>query len=340
MRTSFENVSILSLASVDAPHRVTSEAIMTQLAPTLERLGVRRDLLENLSGIRARRWWDPGVEASGAAALAGEKAIQEAGIDRERVGVLVSTSVCRDFLEPSTACLVHEKLRLAPTCPSFDLGNACLGFVDGLAVVGAMIERGQIDYALVVNGETSRYTQESTIARLLDPSTELQTFRDNFATLTLGSGAVAMVLTHRRLAPDAPRVHGGVSLAATQHSQLCRGTKEGMTTDAHTLLLAGLELAVKTWARASAELGWTPDRHSTYAIHQVSEVHTGKMCELVGVDRSKVPTIYEELGNVGPASWPRALVKARDEGRLSKGDRVGVMGIGSGLNCAMWELTW
>ena len=72
MRTSFENVSILSLASVDAPHRVTSEAIMTQLAPTLERLGVRRDLLENLSGIRARRWWDPGVDPAQLAQLSAQ----------------------------------------------------------------------------------------------------------------------------------------------------------------------------------------------------------------------------------------------------------------------------
>ena len=50
----FENVSILSVAHVDAPHRVASEEIEARLAPTLERLGMHSDLLRSLSGIMAR----------------------------------------------------------------------------------------------------------------------------------------------------------------------------------------------------------------------------------------------------------------------------------------------
>jgi acyl-CoA:acyl-CoA alkyltransferase len=187
----FEKVSIQGLAYVDAPHRVTSAELSGRLSPVLQRFGLRPDLLESLTGITARRFWDPGVQPSTVAAMAGERALEQAGIGREQVGVLISTSVCKDYIEPSVASLVHHKLKLRAECLNFDLGNACLAFLDAMTVAGNMIERGQVDYALIVDGEGSRYINEVTIERLNREETTPQQFRDNFATLTLGSGAVA-----------------------------------------------------------------------------------------------------------------------------------------------------
>ena len=101
-----------------------------------------------------------------AAALAGEQAIVAAGIDRSEIGMLISTSVCRHHLEPSVACAVHHHLGLAPGCLNFDLGNACLGFVNAIHLAATAIDAGQIPYALIVDGEGSRHTQLTTIARL------------------------------------------------------------------------------------------------------------------------------------------------------------------------------
>ncbi len=139
-----------------------------------------RICLRNLSGIIERRVWDEGMQPSEVAAMAGEKAIEAAGIDRSKLGILINTSVCRDYLEPSTACIAHSKLGLPETCMNFDLGNACLGFVNGMDMVGNMIERGQIDYAILVNGETSRQITEATIERLQDPEIDETTFREQF----------------------------------------------------------------------------------------------------------------------------------------------------------------
>ena len=165
----FQNVSIFGIAHIDAPHRVTSEEIEGRLAPSLDRLGMRGDLIRDLSGIMERRVWDDGVQPSDVAAQAGEKAVAAAGIDKDRLGVLVNTSVCRDYIEPSTACIVHSKLGLPETCMNFDLGNACLAFINGMDMVGNMIEQGQIDYGNVVNGESSKFSTEKTIEKLLDP---------------------------------------------------------------------------------------------------------------------------------------------------------------------------
>jgi len=336
----FGNVSICSVAHVDAPHRVSSAEVEARLDPTMRRLGIPKGLLEGLSGIVARRVWDPGVQPSDAATLAAERAIALAGIDRSRLGVLISTSVCRDYIEPSTACLVHGKLGLDPGCINFDLGNACLGFLSGMEVVGNMIERGQLDYGIVVDGENSRFVVDSTITRLQAPEVDMPGFWANFATLTLGSGAAAMVLARRDLAPNAHRFLGGVTLAATEHRDLCRGQVDHMITNSAELLSSGIELAGRTWQLAEAELGWKREGIAEFVLHQVSKAHTVKLGAALELDPAKILTTYAEYGNVGPAGIPLVLSKAAELGRLQSGDRVALMGIGSGLNCSMAELVW
>ena len=75
-------------------------------------------------------------------------------------------------------------------------------------------------------------------------------------------------------------------------------------------------------------------------IHQVSGTHTRMLCKTLGLAPEKVLAIYPEFGNIGPASVAIALSKAAEAGRLKKGARIGMMGIGSGLNCAMAEVVW
>lgn len=339
----YQNVSILSLAHVDAPHRITSAALMAQLRDTTHRLEMRDDLLETASGIVARRYWDEGFQPSQAAALAGELALQRAGIDRARIGIIINTSVCRDYIEPSTSCIVHDRLGLSSDCLNFDLGNACLGFLSGMQMVGNMIDRGQIDYGLIVDGESAQFVQEATVARLNRADTTIQDFRDQFATLTLGSGAVAMVMSRSALAPQGHTFRGVVNQAATQHSGLCRGQVDSMYTDTKQLLNAGLTLATETFARARREFGWTTGPESNvdeYILHQVSGTHTAGLCKTLDLDLAKVMTIFPEFGNIGPAAVPITLSKAAESGRLHKGSRVALMGIGSGLNCSMAEIIW
>ncbi|MFH1467118.1 MAG: 3-oxoacyl-ACP synthase III [Pseudomonadota bacterium] len=336
----YEQVSIASVVSVEAPHRVTSAWLEEQLAPTMQRLGIRPNLLESLSGIVARRWWDPETAFSTAATMAAEKAIAAAGIERGQLGVLINTSVCRDYIEPSTACLVHGNLELHPTCMNFDLGNACLAFINGMDVAANMIERGQIDWAIIVDGEGSRFVQETTIQRLLDPATDEAEFRGSFATLTLGSGAAAMVLGRSDLVPGGHRYLGSVSLAATQHRHLCHGQPDRMWTDTKALLMGGLQLAGQTWGRAKEELGWRPECLSQFIIHQVSKVHTEQLAALCRLPLDRIHRIYPEYGNIGPAAVPIVLAQAAEQGKLAAGDRVALMGIGSGLNCTMGEVVW
>lgn len=336
----FNNVVIQALVAIDAPIRVTSAEIEEQLQPTFKRLGIRGNLLEKVSGIAARRFWEEGTMPSDAATLAAEKAIEEAGIDREKIGVVINTSVCRDYLEPSTACIVHGKLGLSDHCMNFDMGNACLAFLNGMDAAARMLERGEIDYALVVNGESSRPITEATIKRLLGKGVTEQQFRAEFASLTLGSGGVAMILSRKEISPDGHAYLGSVSRAATQFSDLCHGQMDCMVTNTKVLLTEGLKLAAATFQVAKSVFNWVPAELDQVVIHQVSKVHTEALVKLLGLDINKVHAIYPEFGNIGPAAVPIALVKAAELGRLKKGDRVALLGIGSGLNCSMAEIIW
>jgi 3-oxoacyl-[acyl-carrier-protein] synthase-3 len=336
----FQHVAIAGLAHVDAPRRLSSDEINARLKPTLDRLGIKTDVLKDVAGIHARRLWDEGMQASDAATLAAVKALADAGIDPNKVGLLVNTSVSRDYLEPSTASIVSGNLGLSDMCQNFDVANACLAFLNGMDIASRMIERGEIDYALVVDGETADLAYEKTVERLLRVETTEEEFKNELATLTLGSGAAAMVLARAELAPGAPRYKGGVTRAATEWNKLCRGNLDRMVTDTRMLLIEGLKLAQKTWLAARQALGWVADEMDEFVIHQVSQVHTAAFVKAFGINPKKVLTIFNEHGNIGPASVPIVLSKLREMGRLKKGSRIALLGIGSGLNCSMAEVVW
>jgi len=332
----YSNTAILSVTAVDAPVTVTSRQFDDALTETFDRLGLRPGMLESLAGVSERRWWTPDVSFADAAAMAGAKALAEAGIRADQVGLLINTSVCRDRLEPSISVDVHAQLGMSSRCLNFDLANACLGFINGMQLAAMMIDSGQIDYALIVDGEGSRYTQERTIERLQKATTTKLDVLNNFATLTLGSGGAAMVLGRADEHSSGHRFIGGVSRAATEHRHLCVGDLDGMSTDSRGLLEAGVELARATWVDARQSFDWTD--LDCYVIHQVSKLHTSAICDAINVDVDRVPLTFPTRGNIGPASVPFTLARVADD--LESGGRIACMGIGSGLNAAVIEIVW
>lgn len=331
----FSRSYLWSLGQVEAPEIVKSSWIDEQLAETYERIGMRAGLLEAVAGISERRWWPKETCFDDAAAQAGRVALDRAGILPSEVDLLISTSVCKHHLEPSVACAVHFRLGLGANCLNFDLGNACLGFMNAMSVGAMAIETGMAKTVLIVDGEGSRQPQEATIARLQGPETTMQDFFDQFASLTLGSGAAALVMGGPR--QGAHQFLGGVSRAATNHHDLCVGDLDEMRTNTAELLTAGLDLGREAFD-AALEQGWDWTNCDRYVMHQVSKPHTEKLCERLGIDLARVPLTYPTFGNMGPAAVPFTLASIADD--ISEGERILLMGIGSGLNCAATEILW
>ena len=334
--TRFAGVSLLAVTSRIPAGVRTSAAVQERLAPALRRLRLPTTLLQRVAGVQERRAWTADEDVDDATVAAGREALAVAGVEAADVGLLINTSVTRRHLEPSVAVRLHHGLGLPSSAVNFDVANACLGFINGMSLAAGMIESGQVRYAVVVDGEDADVIHDRTIERLLREDRSRDDFMQEFASLTLGSGSAAAVLGRTDEHPEGHRIVGGVTRAATQFHDLCVGSTEGMFTDAKALLDGGLELVVDAWKDAVADFDWA--RMDRYVTHQVSRVHTDAIVEAVGLDRSRVPTTYERLGNVGPASVPITLVEQQDS--LSAGDRVLLMGVGSGINTAMLELAW
>lgn len=339
----FSNVCIESLASVLPEEIWTSAQIEERLRPLYERLKLPEGRLELMTGIRERRMWPAGTRPSDASAAAGKAVLAKSALRPEQIELFIHSAVSRDMLEPATASFAHRKIGLPGSAQIFDVSNACLGFLNALTVAAGLIESGQIRCALVVSGENGRPLVDQTLNTLLARPLTRNEIKPFFANLTIGSGAVAAVVCHRSLAQGrAHRLLGGIARAATEYSDLCQGDTHGadalaMQTDSEQLLVAGVGLAQKTWSEFTAEQGTAFDR---YICHQVGSTHRRKLYETLGLDLAKDFSTFETLGNTGSVALPATLAAAVDAGAVTEGTRVGLLGIGSGLNCLMLALEW
>jgi 3-oxoacyl-[acyl-carrier-protein] synthase-3 len=343
----FTHVCIEAFGHVLPDRVVRSEELEDRLAPLYERLGLSVGRIELMSGIRERRFFASGTRPSSVAAEAGRIAIERSGIDAQNIGCLIHAAVCRDFLEPSTASVVHHTLGLPATCSAFDLSNACLGFANAMIVVANMIERGEIEAGLVVAGEDGGPLVESTLQSLLsNPNAGRRELKRAHASLTIGSGAAAVVLAHRSVSRTGNSLVGGTVLADTAQHALCQGDHRAgfdgplMETDSEALLVAGNALAARTFEKFEHELRWDRAEIDRVVTHQVGSAHRRLLFSTLGLDPARDFPTVETLGNIGSVSLPLSFSRALDDGFIHDGDRVAMLGIGSGIHCLMLGVQW
>ncbi len=348
----YQNVCLEAIAYTLPEEIVTSAEIEARLEPLYTRLRLPEGRLELMTGIRQRRFWPPGMLPSEKSVETAEKAIRMAGIDKRHIGALVHGSVCRDFLEPATACGVHHRLGLPDRAAVYDVSNACLGLLNGIVQVANMIELRQIRAGVVVGTESGRALVESTIAHLnADASLSRQDIKTAFASLTIGSGSAAVVLCDRELSRTGNRLLGGVMQTASEHCELCQGGHAAaadssdqpllMATDSETLMREGVAAARKRrspvfsmkWAGRPA----TSRRRS--AIRSAAPT-SGCLFESLGLDPRIDFSTFEYLGNTGSVALPMTAAIGIESGHLQPGDRVALLGIGSGINVIMLGVEW
>ncbi len=337
----FSHVRLHSSGYVEPPQYLTSDEIEKKLAPLYEKAKLPEGRLELQTAIRRRGFWPTGTRPSSIATSAAEKAL--ANFPREKVDILLHASVCRDFLEPATAAQVHRNLGLSSHTMISDLSNACLGVLSAILMTGQMIESGAIKSALIVSGENAGPLIEHTLKHLLnDPQMDRKRIKPYMASLTIGSAGVAILLTHESLAPGAPKIVGGSTLTDSESVELCQGdgSSQGlmMETDSEALLKAGVKLARENWGLAKNILGWNlPDK---IIPHQVGTAHRLAFLETLGLPVDRDFETFREFGNTGSAALPLTMMKAAEAGFLNKGDRVVLLGIGSGLTSTMLGVEW
>jgi 3-oxoacyl-[acyl-carrier-protein] synthase-3 len=350
----YSRVYLTALGYELGPEVVTSAELEERLAPVYQRLHLQPGQLEAWTGIAERRWWHKDTRLSAGATAAARKALAKSPVQASDLGVVIYAGVCRENFEPATACAVADALGVKGGASVYDLSNACLGVLNGMLDIANRIELGQIRAGLVVSCESAREINEIMLARMLG-GVDMNQFAEALATFTGGSGAVAMLLTDGSFNGDSKggkaghRLLGAVSQVAPEHHRLCRwGLAPGdglqqaqfMATDSVQVLKYGVQLGRQTWQVFLDEMGWTPAQVERVICHQVGSGHQDAILATLQVPKEKDYTTYRFLGNMGTAALPVTAAIAEERGVLKAGERVGFLGIGSGLTCLMMGLEW
>jgi len=344
----FNRTVIESVGYQLPPHVITSEDLEDRLEPLYRKLRLRKGQLAAITGISERRWWDKEFHMRSGAIQAAKKALAQTAILPNDIGMLIYGGVCRDYLEPATACAVADAIGVGPKALVYDVSNACLGVLNGMIQVANAIETGQIRAGMVVSCESARQIVELTIERML-ASEDMEVFKHCLATLTGGSGAVALLLVRDDSGQKPKRLFGGVIRNdVSQHSLCTWGPDTGipatqtmlMNTDSVNVLQYGVVLGTATYHDFQKAFLGGSDEPDKIICHQVGSAHQETILKALDICKEKDFSTYPYLGNIGTVSLPITLAIAQERGFLKTGDRVGLFGIGSGLNCLLVGVHW
>ncbi len=346
----YQNVCIEALGYTLPKESITSEELEVRLEPLYRRLELPRGVLEGMSGIRQRRFWPVGTRPSEISIQSAEKALIAAGIDRNEIGALVHGSICRDFVEPATACVVHRGLALAKSCTVYDVSNACLGVLNGIIQIANMIELGQIRAGIVVGTESTRELVDNTI-ELLNADTSLTRVQVNnvFASLTFGSASAAVLLMDRHLSRTGNRLlaaatsafSAGVSRSQTDLDASITGkVPRLMVTDSARLLDEGIAATVDNLEAFLNDIGWSRGDIDRTICHQVGARANKLLVNALRVNAARDFATFEDLGNTGAVAIPLTVALADELGLLRPGSRVVLVGTGAGINSTILGVEW
>ena len=175
-----------------------------------------------------------------------------------------------------------------------------------------------------------------------------KSIKNAIASLTIGSASCAVLLVHRELSESGSRFLGGAVRANTVHHELCQSHEDQvgssmqplMQTDSEALMKAGVATGVSTLEPFLNAVGWQKEDVDRTVCHQVGTAHQKLMLESLGFDPAIDFATFDWLGNTGSAALPSALALACEKEFVSPGHKVGLLGIGSGINCTMLGVEW
>jgi 3-oxoacyl-[acyl-carrier-protein] synthase-3 len=262
--------------------------------------------------------------------------VRERGVRAHDIDAVIFCGVSRQHTEPATATLIHRRLGLYSAL-AYDISNACLGFVDGICSADAMLAAGQCELALVVTAERLTPIRDRALLAIAggaDPNAHL-------ASITLGDGAAACLLERKARVANADGVIAGARASYGQFSDLCVLPIDAgpMITRSKELFSAALAHYPAVVAPVLEASGWTVDDVDVVVTHQASKRSIVQGCLQIGIDPGKALYSVAEFGNLASAAVPYTLSRALSDGAVRRGQRVLLVGLGSGIGISALTLT-
>lgn len=290
------------------------------------------------TGIRERRYADPGVATSHLGTEAARKLLAARGVNPEEIDMIVVASVTPDMFFPATACLIQDHLG-AKNAWGFDLSAACSGFVYALTVGAQFVGNGSHKKVLVIGS---------------DVMTSILDFTDRATCVLFGDGAGAVLLEPAKSDKEGilDFAHdidgsGGCNLYMPGGGSLHPASQQTVEKRMHYVHQEGAQVfkyAVRRMSELAVEMlernGFTTKDLALVVPHQANLRIIRGMQERLGVDDSKVMINIDHFGNTTAGTIPLGMMEAVEQKRLRKGDLVLLIAVGAGYTTGAVLMRW
>ncbi|WP_393101333.1 3-oxoacyl-ACP synthase III family protein [Streptomyces sp. LN325] len=293
-----------------------------------------RGVLQRMYGLAERTVAPDHDQPSDLAVHAARRLLADTDTDPADVDLLLYAGILADMEEPATAHVVADKLGLG--CPVLDLKNACNGVLNALEVADAFIRGGRYRRVLVTTAEVS--TRESRWE--VDDPADILSALPSLSTGDMGSALLVE-------ASGLPGILGSRFFAnswgwraATLPNPYAQHRRLGHLRIDSQQLVDSFEGLPDKVRGALKEIGVESDDLDLVCVHQPSVPFTRVVCDWVGVDPARILATFPAHGNVATNTIPLQLATALENGRLRRGDLVGMFGFASGASAGVVVCRW
>lgn len=313
------------------PKRVMTNVELQQLVDTSDEWIVSR------TGIRERRIAEPEEATSDLAFEASKEALEDAGVSREEIDLIIVGTATPDMLFPATACILQDRLG-AMQAGAFDVSAACTSWAYAAAVAHGYISSGQADTVLVVGSET--------LSKIIN-------WKDRNTSVLFGDSAGAVVMRACEPGRGFLSFHlgsdgsGASLIALPAGGSRMPASYETVERQQHFLTMNGREVfrfAVRCIPRAIEEAvkraGLSIEDVDWFIPHQANIRIIDAAAERLQQPKEKFFVNVERYGNTSSASVPVALYEAVRSGQIKEGDVVVMVAFGGGLTWASCAIRW
>jgi 3-oxoacyl-[acyl-carrier-protein] synthase-3 len=318
------------------PPRVVTNDDLARLMDTTDEWITQR------TGIKQRRWVEPGTTCSSLAALATRTALTRAGLQATDLDCIIFATATPDHFFPGNGCFLQRELGVTDI-PALDVRDQCTGFVYGLSIADAWIRCGQYKRVLLVGAE------------IQSPGLDISTEGRDTAVI-FGDGAGVAILgptddpkrgvlsTHlfsdgrsaEKLWMDGP----GISHVPWINAQMladgtARVKMEGREVfkSATTKMPESVQQALKQNSLTTADIKLLIPHQANLRISEMVQ-------RQLGLRDDQVFNNIQQYGNTTAASIPIALHEALEQGRLARGDLLMLTAFGSGFTWGSAAIRW
>lgn len=297
-------------------------------------------------GIRERRIAGPDETASDLAFEAGSKLLRTDPTLAERVDFLIFCTQAPDYILPTTACVLQDRLGLRKDIGALDINLGCSGYVYGLSLAAGLISAGAARCVVLLTADTySKFIHpqdrsvrtlfgDGAAATLIEAAGGGQVGPFTFG--TDGSGANSLIVPS-----------GGARLARSESTGVSKTDAAGNTRSLDHLAMNGagvmsftLREVPRMCKRMEQITGVALANYDLVLAHQANKFMLDALQSRLGLPDEKFPRYYELVGNTVSSSIPFLIADLLERDAIQRGDRMLLLGFGVGLSWAAGSLIW